>query len=138
MTPDVLFKSLAELADGVFRDPRWRDAGDELGIQVFTMLTYGFALAQGRFVLLLDQEDIDAAVIRCLVEKSGKSLEYAIDIVDEARRSAFDKHCHHGHYELIGVGHQYWWANGSVKFRVVIDNVFENIDSVRRRSESKH
>jgi hypothetical protein len=131
VTPEHLYKSAAELSDRVLADPRWQEEHDDLGVSVFGMLLYGFALAKGRIVMMLDIEDINTAVTRCLIERAGVAAKWAGGLVEDASRSAFDKAYHPGQHELIGVGHSYWSVDDLEK---VVDNVFSNIQSVRRRA----
>jgi hypothetical protein len=95
------------------------------------MLLYGLALATGRMVLAMDVVDIDAAVLACLTDRMGVAGDYARDIVADANASAFDSEHHRGQNELIGVGHSYFGVDERV---ALIDNVFANIDSVRKRA----
>ncbi len=133
MTPEKLFDSLAALADRVIADPRWQDENDDLGVSVLGMILDGYGLAMGRAMMLLDVEDINAAVTRCLVERVGVAAKWGGGLVEDAARSAFDKAHHPGQYELIGVGHQYM---GEGKLGKLVGTVFANIQSVRRRSEA--
>jgi hypothetical protein len=132
MTPERLFESVAGLTDRVVADPRWEEQRDDLSVAVFGMLLYGFALGTGRLLMMLDIEDIDAAVTRALVERVGVAAKWAGGLVADANRSAFDKAYHPGQHELIGVGHQYMSLERS---GAAIDNIFANILSVRRRAE---
>jgi hypothetical protein len=131
MTREALFERLAELADQVIADPRWQGEQDDLGVSVLGMLLYGFALATGRIVMFLDTEDIDAAVLRCLTERAGVAAKWGSGLVAEANASAFDKAHHPGHHELIGVGHSYFGVEDQA---AIVDNVFANIQNVRRRA----
>jgi hypothetical protein len=133
MTPDKLFEALAALADRVVSDRRWQDQNDDLGVAVLGMLLYGYGLGTGRLILLLDMEDIDAAVTRCLVERVGVAVKWAGGLVADANRSAFDVGYHPGQHELIGVGHQYMGEDNVGK---LVGNAFANIESVRRRAEA--
>jgi hypothetical protein len=128
---DALTRRVCELADQVLGDPRWEGERDDLGVSVLGMLLYGYALAVGRLVMFLDMEDIDAAVLRCLTERAGVAAKWGGGLVVEANASAFDKARHPGHHELIGVGHSYFGVEDHV---AVVDNVFSNIESVRRRA----
>ena len=132
MTPEALFSKVSALADRVVADNRWQDQNDDLGVSVLGMLLYGYALAIGRSIMLLDIEDINAVVIRCLVERVGVAAKWSGGLVDDAARSAFYQQYHPGQHELIGVGHQYM---GEGSGRKLVDNVFTNIESVRRRAE---
>jgi hypothetical protein len=131
MTREALFERLAELADRVLADPRWEDERDDLGVSVLGMLLYGFALATGRIAMFLDMEDIDAAVLRVLTERFGVAAKWGGGLVTEAHASAFDKAHHPGHHELIGVGHSYFGVENQA---AIVNNVFANIQSVRRRA----
>jgi len=133
MTPEVLFETLAALADRVVADKRWQDQNDDLGVSVFGMLLYGYALAVGRMVMMLDIEDINATVTRRLVERVGVAAMWCGGLVEDAARSAFDEQRHPGQHELIGVGHQYMGENNLDK---LVGNVFANIKAVRRRAEA--
>jgi hypothetical protein len=134
VTTDALTERVGELADRVLADPRWKDERDDLGVAVLGMLLYGFALATGRLVMLLDMEDIDAALLRCLTERVGAAAKWSGGLVAEARASAFDKTHHPGNHELIGVGHSYF---GEEDQAAVVENVFANIRSVRRRASGR-
>jgi len=131
MTSDALIERLGDLVEGVLDDPRWEDERDDLGVVVLGMLLYGFALATGRIVLFLDTEDIDAAVLTCLTERIGAAPKWSEGLVAEARASGVDEAHHPAHHELIGVGHSYF---GYEDLAVVLDNVFANIESHRRRA----
>ena len=130
VTTDALTQRLSELADRILADSRWESQRDDLGISVLGMLLYGYALAVGRSVMFLDMEDIDAAVLRCLTERAGIAARWGSGLVEEANASAFDKGHHPGHHELIGVGHSYFFVENQA---AIVDNVFANIESVRRR-----
>jgi hypothetical protein len=132
VTRDALTESVAEMADRILTDPRWEDEKDDLGVSVLGMLLYGFALATGRIVMFLDMEDIDAAVLRVLTERVGVAAKWGGGLVADANASAFDKGLHPGQHELIGVGHSYFGVEDQA---AVVDNVFANIQSVRRRAE---
>ena len=131
MTRDALTHRVGELADAVLADPRWEQ--DDLSVSVLGMLLYGFALAIGRVVMFLDMEDIDTAVLRCLTERVGAATKWSSGLVAEANASAFDQAHHPGHHELIGVGHSYFGVEDRAS---LVDNVFANIESVRRRAEA--
>src|SRR5262245_28007716 len=130
MTRDALAERVGALADAVLADPRWQQ--DDLSVTVFGMLLYGFALATGRIVMFLDLEDIDAAVLRCMTERVGAAAKWSAGLVADANRSAFDQAYHPGQHELIGVGHSYFGVEDQA---ALVDNVFANIQSVRRRAE---
>ncbi|VTS07574.1 hypothetical protein [Tuwongella immobilis] len=132
MTSEALFDKLAALADRVVADKRWQEQSDDLGVSVFGMLLYGYGLGVGRLMMLLDVEDINAAVTRCLVERVGVAAKWGGGLVEDAARSAFDEAYHPGQHELIGVGHQYM---GEGKVGKLVGNVFANIESMRRRTE---
>ena len=131
MTRDALTQRVGVLADAVRADPRW--AQDDLSVSVLGMILYGFALATGRIVMFLDMADIDAAVLRCLTDRCGVAAKWSGGLVEEANASAFDLAHHPGQHELIGVGHSYFGVKDQA---VLVDNVFANIASVRRRVES--
>ena len=133
MTQKNMFENLTALADHVVADERWQDQNDDLGVSVFGMLLYGYALATGRLIMLLDIEDINTAVTRCLLERVGVAAKWGSGLVEEAAKSAFDQAYHIGNYELIEVGHQYM---GEAKLDELVGNVFVNIESVRRRTEA--
>lgn len=127
MTPDQLYESVAHLVERVLGDPRWATECDDLGIEVLGMLLYGFALATGRSLLLLDIEEIDDVVTRCLVEQVGVAAKWSGGLVAAASRSAFDQTHHPAYFELIGVGHGYLCAE-HIK---VVDNIYANIARMR-------
>lgn len=131
MTRDALTDRVGELADAVLADPRFER--DDLTVAVLGMLLYGYALGTGRLFFFLDMPDIDATVLRVLTERVGAAAKWSGGLVAEASAAAFDKGHHPGHHELIGVGHSYI----SVEDRAaLVDNVFANIASVRRRAEA--
>jgi hypothetical protein len=131
MTRDALTERVGTLAAAVRADPRWEQ--DDLSVSVLGMLLYGFALATGRIVMFLDMEDIDAALLRVMTERVGAAAKWSGGLVEEANRSAFNQAHHPGQHELIGVGH---WYFGIEDQAAVVDNVFANIQRVRRRAES--
>lgn len=133
MTPEALFDKLSALADRVVADKRWEEQKDDLGLSVLGMLIYGYGLGVGRLIMMLDLEDINAVITRCLIERVGVAAKWGGGLVEEAARSAFDEAYHPGQHELIGVGHQYM-SEGKVG--KLVDNVFANIESVRRRAET--
>jgi hypothetical protein len=132
MTPEALFDKISALADGVVADKRWQYQNDDLGVSALGMLLYGYALGVGRLFMMLDIEDSNAVVTRCLVERVGVVPKWGGGLVEDAARSAFNKQYHPGQHELIGVGHQYM---GEGKVGKLVGNVFANIESVRRRAE---
>ena len=81
--------------------------------------------------MLLDMKDIDAAVLRCLIERIGAADKWSGGLVAGASASAFNKAHHLGNHELIGVGHSYFGVKDQA---AVIDNVFANISSVKQRA----
>jgi hypothetical protein len=129
MPPNALTQQLNTLADAVVADPRWRQ--DDLSVAVFGMLLYGFALMTGRTVMYLDIGDIEAAVLRCLTGRMGAAAKWSGGLVADASASALNKAHHPGNYELIGVGHSYFGVKDQ---KVIVDNVFANIGSVRQRA----
>jgi hypothetical protein len=125
----VLVNKLGALADRVVADPEWTQ--DDLAVSVLGMLLYGLALAEGRAVMLLDLDDIDAAVLACLTKHVGAAHKWSNGLVASARVSAFDQAHHPGQHELIGVGHSYF---GIQDCDAVVSNVLANVESVRRRA----
>src|SRR4051812_19199434 len=110
MTPEKLAETVGKIASEVVRDPRWETNRDDLGVSVLGMLLYGYALAVGRLVMLLDVDQIDGAVVNAVMTHIDSAEKWTRGMVADAARSAFDKTYHVGHYELIGVGHQYFAA----------------------------
>jgi hypothetical protein len=96
-TQEDLFEMLSALADKVVADERWLDENDDLGVEVFGTILYGYALAIGRLMMFLDDEKIHAAVTQCLVERVDVAKKWATDLVKEAARAAFDEKYHPGH-----------------------------------------
>lgn len=129
MNTEELVKQVSPLAAAVVQDSRWKN--ETLNVAVLGMLLYGYALAVGRIVMFLDIEDIDAAVLRCMTDKVGAAQKWSEGLVADANRSAFDQAHHPGHHELIGVGHSYFGVDDQAR---LVDNVFANIISVRRRA----
>ena len=127
-TNEDLFEKLSALADKVVADKRWQTENDDLAVEVFGTILYGYALAVGRFIMLLDDENICTAVTQCLVERVGVAKKWATGLVEEAARAAFDEKYHPGHHKLVGVGHEYMSVN---KLKKLVDNVFGNIEMVR-------
>lgn len=134
MTPEHLFKYVAELADAILTDARWADQRDDLGVSILGMILYGHALAKGRLVMLLDIEDIDAVVVRVITDRVGAAPKWTAGLVAVASASAFDQEGHPGEFELIGVGHSYFGVSNRT---AVIDNVFANLESFRRAAASE-
>jgi hypothetical protein len=130
MTQDALTQQLNTLVDAILADPRWQQ--DDLNVAVFGMLLYGFAVMTGRTVMYLDLKDIEAAVLRCLTERVGAAAKWSGGLLADASASTFNKAHHPGNYELIGVGHSYFGVKDQ---KAIIDNVFANINSVRRRAQ---
>lgn len=77
--------------------------------------------------------DIDEAVLRVMTERVGAATMWSSGLVAEAATSAFDPAYHPGQHELIGVGHS---DIGTEDQAALVDNVFANIASVRRRAET--
>lgn len=134
MTPEYLYTEVARLADGVLADARWAEQRDDLGVSILGMILYGFALAKGRLVMLLDIEDIDATVARVITDRVGAAQKWTSGLVAVASASAFDQQGHPGEFELIGVGHSYFGVSNQA---AVIDNVFANLESFRRAASSE-
>jgi hypothetical protein len=129
MTRDALAERVGELADAILADPRWHR--DDLNVSILGILLYGYALVIGRIVMFLDMEDIDAAVLGCMTHQVGAAAKWSRGLVAEANASAFDRAHHPGHHELIGVGHSYFGVEDRA---TVLDNVYANFASVRRRA----
>jgi hypothetical protein len=119
---------LSPLADAVLTDWRW--VRDDLNVSILGMLLYGLATATAREMGLAGA-DVDAAVLQCLTERVGAAAKWSGGLVTEANASARDKAHHPGHHELIGVGQTY---HGVADQRALVDNVFANFASVRRRA----
>jgi hypothetical protein len=66
-----------------------------------------------------------------LTERAGVAAKWSGGLVAKANRSAFDRDHYVGYHELIEVGHSYFGVDDQV---AVIENVFANIQSVRRRA----
>src|SRR6478735_643085 len=128
MTRDALTDRIGELADAVLADWRW--TRDDLSVSVLGMLLYGLALETGRSARLA-VADVDAAVLQCMTERVGAATKWSGGLVAEAHASADDKAHPPGHHELIGVGQSY---HGVTDRGAVVDNVFANFASVRRRA----
>ena len=128
MLPETLIKCISPLTDAVLTDWRW--VQDDLEVSVLGMLLYGFASAAARATGLV-VADVDAAVLHCLTERVGAAAKWSGGLVDEARASADDKAHHPGYHELIGVGRSY---HGESDQRRVVNNVFANFASVRRKA----
>lgn len=133
MTPDQLFETLAALTDGVMTDARWQSEKDDLGVSVLGMLLYGYGLAVGRMVMMLEIEDIGAAVRRCLVERVGTAEKWTGGLVEAAAYSSFDPTYHPGYTSLIEAGHDYM---GETNIKALVDNVFANIQHLRRQTNA--
>ncbi|MBL9187418.1 MAG: hypothetical protein JNK23_08080 [Opitutaceae bacterium] len=130
MTRDTLAADMGKLADAVLSDARWQR--DDLGVSVLGMLLYGFALAKGRIVMLLDLEDINAAVLHVMTTRIGAASKWSSGMIEDADRSALDAAYHPGQHELISAGQSYL---GIQERAAILDNVFANIRSVRRRAD---
>lgn len=128
MTRDALTSRVGELAEAVLADWRW--VRDDLNVSVLGMILYGFGLETGR-VMGLTVADVDAAALRCMTEHAGAAAKWSGGLVEEAAASARDKGHHPGHHELIGVGRTYC---GVADGRTLVDNVYANFASVRRRA----
>jgi hypothetical protein len=128
MGRDVLDARLSGLADFVLADWRW--VRDDLSVSILGMLLYGFARATARDMRLA-AADVDAAVLQCMTERVGAAAKWSGGLVAEARASADDKGRHPGQHELIGVGQSY---HGIPDQRALVDNVFANFASVRKRA----
>ncbi|KAF0812886.1 hypothetical protein IGB42_02730 [Andreprevotia sp. IGB-42] len=129
MNQNELASQVSGLSQAVVDDKRWTN--ETLDVAVLGMLLYGYALAVGRMVMMLDIEDIDAAVQRCFTDTVGAAGKWSEGLVAEASLSASDKAHHPGNHELIGVGHSYF---GVKDRRLVVDNIFANMASVRSRA----
>jgi hypothetical protein len=128
MTQKTLTAGISGLADAVLADWRW--VRDDLNVSVLGMILYGFAMATAR-KMGLAVADVDAAVLQCVTERVGAAAKWSGGFVAEANASARDKAHHPGHHELIGVGQTY---QGATNQRALVDNVFANFASVRRRA----
>lgn len=125
-----LYAAVVGLTEKVVNDPRWAAAKDEIGLNVLGMLLYGYALTVGRVVMVLEIEDVDDVVEKCLVRRVGTGPQWSKGLVAEAKLSAFNPARHLIHYELIGVGQSYASIQDAA---TIVDNVFANIASIRAR-----
>src|SRR5262245_54001881 len=128
MTREALTAHINPLADAVLDDWRW--VRDDLNVSILGMLLYGFARANARG-MRLSVPDVDAAVLQCMTERVGAAAKWSGALVAEANASADDQGHHPGHHELIGVGQTY---HGVADLLVLVNNVFANFASVRRRA----
>jgi hypothetical protein len=128
MTRDALTGRVGELADAVLADWRW--VRDDLSVSVLGMLLYGLALEAGK-AMGLAVADVDAAVLASMTERVGAAAKWSGGLVAEASASARNKSHHPGQHELIGVGRTY---HNVADRRALVDNVFANFASVRRRA----
>lgn len=128
MTREALTARINPLVDAVLADWRW--VRDDLSVSILGMLLYGFARATAR-EMRLSVADVDAAVLQCMTERVGAAAKWSGGLVAEASASAHDKAHHPGHHELIGVGQTY---HGVAALPAVVNNVFANFASVRRRA----
>lgn len=131
MTPEALYDALVQLVDSIQSDPRWELEKDTFGVTVLGMILYGYALALGRIVMLLDLDDIDATLIKALVDRKMVATKWGTGMVAEARASSFDKSYHPGQFALIGVGHSYLGADNP---SLILDNIFANLQAYRQRA----
>ncbi|HEY1379833.1 MAG TPA: hypothetical protein VGF55_23725 [Gemmataceae bacterium] len=128
MSREALTARIGPLADAVVADWRW--VRDDLSVSILGMLLYGFARATAR-EMRLAVADVDAAVLDCMTQQVGAAAKWSGGLVAEAHASADDKTHHPGHHELIGVGQSY---HGVADQRAVVNNVFANFASVRKRA----
>ena len=129
MNVKALTDRVSTLAASIAADPRWEGEKDDLGDAILGMLLYGYALALGRLVMLLDEEQIKESVVLSLVATVGAARRWSEGLAADAARSAFDKHHHPGNYQLVGVGHSY---HGVTDQAVIINNAFQNIAAFRK------
>ena len=129
MNRNELTKQVEKLANAIVADLRWENG--TLDVVVLGMLLYGYALALGRMAMMLEAEDIDAAVLSSISRATGAAQKWTSGLVEDANASAFNKDHHPGNHELIGVGHSYFGVKDQ---EVIVDNVFANIASVRKRA----
>jgi hypothetical protein len=123
-----LEKRIADLADAVITDWRW--VRDDLSVEVLGMILYGYALETGQ-AMGSTTADVDAVVLRCMTLNVGAASKWSGGFVAEANAAARDQFHHPGHHELIGVGRTYHTTTDQ---RALVDNVFANIASVRKRA----
>lgn len=128
MDREQLTQDVSELARTVVSDPRWRAQNDDFGVSVLGMILYGYALAKGRTVMMLDIEDIDAATFTCVKQCAGSADSWTLGLIAEASRSAFDPAHHAANHQLVGVGHSYYGVDDRPS---VVDNVFANLEAFR-------
>ncbi|TDU81581.1 hypothetical protein EI77_00891 [Prosthecobacter fusiformis] len=126
MTRDELTKKVSQIASAVVMDRRWNNQA--LEVSILGMLLYGYALAVGRIVMLLELEDIEAAVLQTMIRTVGSAEKWSAGLVADASKSAFDKAHHPGQHELIGVGHSYFGAKDQA---VIVENIFVNFARFR-------
>jgi|GEM_PF-1579069 len=128
MTRKELTENAGKLAEAVVADWRW--VSDELSVSVFGMILYGFSQEAAKAARLA-VKDVDAAVLWCLTERVGAAAKWSAGLVAEANAAARRKAHHPGHHELIEVGRTYY---GVADAQEVVDNIFANIASVRKRA----
>jgi hypothetical protein len=132
VTPGRLFEKLSPLAMGVVDDPRWQAEKDDLGVTVFGMILYGYGLAIASIIMVLERDDINTAVTRCIVDAVGAAPKWSSGLVEEAARSALDTEHNPGAADLISTGWQYI-AEPTIS--TLVDNVFANIRAIRSQIE---
>ena len=128
MTPENLTEAVSILASNVVSDPRWNGEADDLGVSILGMILYGYSLATGRIAMMLDVEHIDRAVHQAITTHVGSAEKWTEGLVEEAQKSSLNPEYHAGQYELVGVGHSYFWIEDMT---AVTDNIFQNIKAFR-------
>lgn len=128
MTREALIECIGQLTDAVLADWRW--IRDDLSVSILGMLLYGLARAAARGTGLT-AADVDAAVLQCMIERVGAAAKWSGGLVADAHASADNKAHHPGQHELIEVGQSYY---GVADQQAIVDNVFANFASVRRRA----
>jgi len=128
LTPERYYEKLCDYSDQVLSDSRWKSESDDLGLYIFGMVSYGYALALGRFVLMLDIDVINRGTSRWFSEKTGLEASRVDSLISIASVAAFNSERYPVENQLIGLGHRFI---GEADSRKIVDTVYDSIQNQR-------
>jgi hypothetical protein len=122
-----------ELATQVLADTRWKDQHDDLGVEVFAALLYGFGLNVAAHRMFVGTDDVGASVTHVLTEQAGVPSRWADGFVRSAWSAIASRDRHYRHHALIQAGMGYFLLGSTPHWPAIVDDVFAQISQVRGR-----
>ncbi|MDM1503713.1 hypothetical protein HX071_16160 [Myroides marinus] len=123
---EAFHKKIDVLLQQIVDDSRW-DLDSETLFVVTGMTFYGYCLGQ-KIVFMLEQEDVNKAVIERLVAL-GAGQKYTEGLVEAAEQTFF-KNEETLYNQLINIGHNYFMMDDLTE---LVDNIYLNTKAILKQ-----